>query len=104
MKREILCVDDYGTGGTWFVVSADAESSIKERYPFLTVVSSRPKWMTDEILSNTRRNFFIDLDDPPTEGMVALILRERRLQHEGSPSGLAPDELSRIVNERLKKT
>jgi hypothetical protein len=47
-KKEFLVVDDYGTGGIWFVVRAPTESDITAALPSVTVfpAGSRPDWMT----------------------------------------------------------
>jgi hypothetical protein len=67
---EFLIVDDYGTGGIWFVVRAANESDIRAVLPKVVIYSSgsRPEWMSAEKLADiaTRRTYDLDrLPDSP---------------------------------------
>jgi hypothetical protein len=63
-KRGYLAVDDYGTGGIWFVVMAHAEDEIRRHLPSVKVYppDTKPEWMSAELLRDIaeRRTFDID--------------------------------------------
>jgi hypothetical protein len=65
---KFLVVDDYGTGGIWFVLLADSADEIRRVLPTIGVYPSgvKPDWMSDEMLREieTRRTY--RLDDLPT--------------------------------------
>jgi hypothetical protein len=67
---EFLVVDDYGTGGIWFVVRAANEDDIRAVLPKVVIYpsSSPPEWMSEEKLADiaTRRTYDLDrLPDSP---------------------------------------
>ena len=64
---------DYGMGGLWAIVRADSAEAIAERYPELTVVESRPAWMTDEHVADLPQ---YDLDAPPS-GVLLVVIDDR---------------------------
>ena len=47
---EFLVVDDYGTGGIWFVVRAANANDIRAFLPKVVIypAGSRPEWMSEE--------------------------------------------------------
>ena len=71
-KHPILVVYDYGQGGVWAKVNAGAEGEIVSKYPFFSVVRTRPEWMTDETFDRLET---LDIDDAPT-GWIAKALEE----------------------------
>jgi hypothetical protein len=64
---EFLVVDDYGTGGIWFVVRATNENDIRAVLPkvFVYPVGSRPEWMSQEKLAEIGARRTYDLDRLP---------------------------------------
>jgi hypothetical protein len=67
---KFLVVDDYGTGGIWFVVRAANEDDIRAVLPKVAIYpsGSRPEWMSEEKLADiaTRRTYDLDrLPDSP---------------------------------------
>ncbi len=63
-RSRFLVLDDYGTGGIWFVLLASSKEEIHEVLPTVTVYppGSRPDWMSEEMLGDieARRSFDID--------------------------------------------
>jgi len=49
-KEKYLVVDDYGSGGIWFVLLADSEAQIHERLGDVKVYSPgvKSEWMPDQ--------------------------------------------------------
>jgi hypothetical protein len=76
-KQDFLVAYDYGTGGLWGVMHARSAQQITDRYPELTVVDARPKWMTDEEFERIREMEFHDIDGAPW-GMLNAVLADRR--------------------------
>jgi hypothetical protein len=74
-KRRYLAVDDYGTGGIWFVLMARDEDEIHRHLPSVKVYppDTKPEWMSDESLREIgeRRTFDIDAL-PDSDWMRAL--------------------------------
>jgi hypothetical protein len=66
-QQAFLVVDDYGTGGIWFVVRAPTEDDIAAVLPSVTIfpTGSRPDWMTDGQYDKVASNRTYDLDDLP---------------------------------------
>lgn len=60
---DFLAVDDYGTGGIWFILIAESEDEIHSVLPRVRVFppGERPDWMSDEIYQeiDQRRKFNI---------------------------------------------
>ncbi|MBN9194418.1 hypothetical protein [Microbacterium sp.] len=78
--RPFLVAYDYGTGGLWGVFLADASEAITRQYPELTVVGSRPDWMSAERHQSLMSDPYI-LDAPP-RGMLLTLLADRRSESE----------------------
>lgn len=76
---EFLVVDDYGTGGIWFVVRAANEDDIRAVLPKAAIYpsGSRPEWMSEETLGDiaTRRTY--DLDRLPDSQWMTDLKRGR---------------------------
>ena len=70
--KKLFLVDyDYGTGGVWGVMLARSADEITERYPFLTVSTVRPFWMTDDEYARISKHIY-DVDDPPAGWLTTL--------------------------------
>jgi len=78
-KRTFLAVYDYGMGGIWSLIDALTKEEIGSKYPELTVLDVRPKWMTDDRYEELVRNvrFHIDIDDKP-DGWFASLVENRQ--------------------------
>ena len=62
-----LVVDDYGTGGIWFVIIADSEEQIHARLPSVKVYApeTRPSWMSEEFLEEIARRRTFEIEQLP---------------------------------------
>jgi hypothetical protein len=69
-EKSYLVVYDYGMGGVWAIVYADSADSITTRYPELTIVDSRPAWMTHEQFARLAQH---DIDAEPAGLLQDLI-------------------------------
>jgi hypothetical protein len=65
MKKRYLIVHDYGAGGVWGVMSARNEQEIRQKYPKLAIVESRPQWMTDALYRDIVIHNSFDIDSEP---------------------------------------
>lgn len=63
-------VDDYGTGGIWFYISARSTEEIKEKLPGFDVLDKEPDWFDDAIRSKVRCH---DIDDEPSEYLKTMM-------------------------------
>ncbi len=70
-KSSYLAVYDYGMGGVWCLIAARSKDEIAKSYPMLTVVDSRPAWMTDEDFQRIAVSHSYDIDHPP--GWLAVL-------------------------------
>jgi hypothetical protein len=77
LKRRFLVLYDYETGGAWAYLLAESEEQIKERFPDLQIVATRPEWMTDQLDSDLQTSKQIDIDDTDNPFLAAL---NRKLQ------------------------
>lgn len=75
-KHEFLVCYDYGMGGLWGVFMARTAEEITDVYPELTVVTERPKWMTEENYQRLRDRELHDVDGAPG-GILNAILSDR---------------------------
>ena len=46
--NEYLVLYDYGTGGLWAVLHAQAENKILEKFPNLKIFYDKPVWMNND--------------------------------------------------------
>jgi hypothetical protein len=78
-RSRFLAVDDYGTGGIWFVVVAANEDEIRKALPTVRVFAPgmRPDWMTAEDLRQIEVSRTFDIDDLPSSDWMSR-LREGR--------------------------
>jgi hypothetical protein len=78
--QKFLVGYDYGMGGLWAMVDADTKEEITRKYPELTVVLERPKWMSAEHYEDllAKRHYFIK--DAP-EGVLAVVVSDRQKRH-----------------------
>ena len=76
MKQSFLVVYDYGQGGLWAFVKAEAEEQITAQYPELKVIPERPDWMSDEEQASIMHTDSYDIEEPP-KGLLADILNAR---------------------------
>ena len=76
MRRcKFLAVDDYGTGGIWFVLLADSEEQIHKALPTVQVFppGERPAWMSEAMLNEIEDRDTYDIEDlPPSAWMNRL--------------------------------
>jgi len=72
-KTGFLTVYDYGTGGAWAYLLADSPAQIRERFPGLRVITSRPAWLTGEEDQRLRERMTIDIDDTTNPFIAALL-------------------------------
>lgn len=103
MKNFYLCVDDYGTGGIWYVIEANSEYDINRILPFLKVVNSRPQWMGESEYQELLKTSYFDIESLPTSGMLGLTLQERLKRFKGEGATYSPEQLSQIVNDHIRK-
>lgn len=75
-RQEFLVVYNYGQGGIWGYVRADAAGDIEQRFPELDVVNEKPGWMTPELEERIRRNRTVDIEETDT-GFLADLIAER---------------------------
>jgi hypothetical protein len=68
--KSFLVVYEYGMGGLWAIMHADSAEAIADRYPELTIVKSRPAWMTDERFANLGH---YELDSEPADLIRAIV-------------------------------
>ena len=66
-SSKFLVVDDYGSGGIWFVVLADNADEIRGVLPTVDVYppGTKPDWMSDEMLREIESRRTYRLDDLP---------------------------------------
>ncbi len=66
-KKRFLVVDDYGTGGIWFVLLARSEDEVLERLGCVRVWApgARPEWMSAARLDEVAQRRTFDIDDLP---------------------------------------
>jgi hypothetical protein len=76
-KAEYLVCYDYGMGGLWGVFLARTPDEITAMYPELTVVSERPKWMTDPEYQGLRDRELHDIDGAPW-GILNVVIEDRK--------------------------
>jgi hypothetical protein len=76
---EFLVVDDYGTGGIWFVVRAVSEVDIRAVLPKVVIYpsGSRPEWMSGEKLADIALRRTYDLDRLPDSPWMTDLKRGR---------------------------
>jgi len=75
VKQPFLVAFEYMRAGYWGVMSARSEAEIKERWPELTVVRERPKWMSQETYANYLDHAY-DIDGQP-HGILDIVLNSR---------------------------
>ena len=75
-KQRYLVVYDYGMGGVWAVIAARSREEIFGKYPALSVLDTRPAWMSDEFYENICARNSFDIDDEP-RGWLADYSREK---------------------------
>ena len=79
-ESEFLVVDDYGTGGIWFIVRAGGQNEIRVALPTVRIYApgTRPEWMSEQALTEiaTRRTY--DLDSLPSSGWMTRLREGRR--------------------------
>jgi hypothetical protein len=76
MKRDFLVVYDYGMGGIWAIIHARSKDEITQKYPRLSVQEMRPAWMSDEVYSDISSTRRYDIDDPPRDWLLSIIVQE----------------------------
>ena len=65
MKNKYLIVHDYGMGGVWGIISARSEQEIRQKYPSVKIMETRPTWMTNAEYSQILSKNSFDIDDAP---------------------------------------
>ena len=71
-KEKFLVAYNTGTSGIWSVIYARSPEEILQKYPMLSVVLERPRWMTDELYNRFAEARTFDIDDPPT-GLLQML-------------------------------
>jgi hypothetical protein len=74
-KRSFLFGFECMKAGYWGVMTASSEAEIKERWPELTVVKQKPKWMTDAAYADYLDHAY-DIDGEP-HGILNIVLNAR---------------------------
>jgi hypothetical protein len=71
-KKRFLVVDDYRTGGIWFVVLAHSKDDIHLRLPRVRVWApgTRPDWMSDELFDDVGKRRTFDIDNLPSSAWM----------------------------------
>jgi hypothetical protein len=66
-RRQFLVVDDYGTGGIWFVLNAASEDQIHAELRNVKVFApgTKPDWMTEAFLRDVADRRTFDIDELP---------------------------------------
>lgn len=77
MKRPILVVYDYGSGGVWAVVLAETPDEVEREFPELKAMTSRPPWMTEDEEKEIASEGIYDLYSDRSFGFLAEILYSR---------------------------
>ena len=67
-RNKFITVFEYGSGGAWQYVHADARDQILAKYPKLTVLDVEPAWFKERILSDGPLREY-DIDDEPDDIM-----------------------------------
>ena len=75
-KTAYLVAYDYGMGGLWGVIVARSAEEILAQYPELSIVSDRPKWMSDDEYERIAADETHDIDGAPW-GMLNAVIDER---------------------------
>lgn len=75
-KRLFLVAYDYGAGGLWGAMLARSEEEIRSKYPELTIVHQRPRWMSDTDYERICDQELHDIDGPPW-GILNAVLADR---------------------------
>jgi hypothetical protein len=71
-KKRYLVVDDYGTGGIWFLLLSAGENQIRARLPTVKIYApgTRPDWMSDSFLDEVAASRTFDIDDLPSSSWM----------------------------------
>jgi hypothetical protein len=71
-KRRFLVVDDYGSGGIWFMVLAQSEDQVRQRLRGVKVWSpgTRPDWMSDDFFDEVASRRTFDIDNLPASAWM----------------------------------
>jgi len=75
----LVCYDMPRMSGLWGVLIAPSMSSIRARYPELTIVDSLPPWMDETELATMRKEPLRVEDDPP-QGLLRALVADRQGQ------------------------
>lgn len=75
-KQRFLVCYDYGAGGLWALIDARDESEVLALYPELTVVMTRPKWLSDKVMADIESTELHDIDGQPF-GVLNAVLADR---------------------------
>jgi hypothetical protein len=74
-KQRYLVAYDYGAGGLWGVLLARSEGEITRKYPELTIVHTRPPWMSDREYARMCEDEY-DIDGAP-RGLLNVLVADR---------------------------
>jgi hypothetical protein len=71
-KKRFLAVDDYGTGGIWFVLLATSEDQVHQHLRDVKVWApgTKPEWMSDEFYDQVAQRRTFDIDDLPASAWM----------------------------------
>jgi hypothetical protein len=76
LKKHFLVGFEHLKAGYWGVISARSETEIKAKWPELTIVHHRPRWMTEEEYGDYAEHAY-DIDGPPY-GILNIIVNNRQ--------------------------
>jgi hypothetical protein len=80
MKRDFLCVYDYGMGGLWFRITAENSEQIRTKYPMLEIFVDKPSWMPARESDSIGFPLQFDIEDQTPEllrGIIAEVSEEK---------------------------
>jgi hypothetical protein len=79
-KQKYLVVDDYGTGGIWFMLYAESEDKIKARLRDVKVYApgTKPDWMSHASLNEIAERRTFDIDKLPTSAWMDRLRIDRK--------------------------
>jgi hypothetical protein len=72
-QRFLVCYELPRMSGLWGVMDARSKAEIHALYPELAIVDERPDWMSDDDYRHTAKVSHLDIDDPPSGLLNALV-------------------------------
>lgn len=72
----LVCYDMPRMSGLWGVLVAPSVTSIREKYPELTIVDSPPAWMAESEVASMRSTR-LDIEDDQPKGLLRALIADR---------------------------